>query len=180
MTRSVGHGRPRRYPSGATDAEWQIAPAYRPAGGPGPGHGRPPLTYPRRDIVDAIRYGGVPGCVSRFVSPKVGQPHPAPLPRTFGRHAPPRPRYQPTGNRINHAIRNALWLRVGCQARAWSVGSGARLRTEAVQRFVTLEQPRTGRPAGGTAVGGTAVGGTAWRRRHDHRGVGPACVPESE
>jgi putative transposase len=48
--------RPRRYPSDTTDAEWQIMAPYIPVGGTVPGRGGQPVTYPRRDIVDAIRY----------------------------------------------------------------------------------------------------------------------------
>jgi transposase len=47
--------RPRRYPSDTTDTEWQILAQYIPAGGTTTRGGRP-SDYPRRDIVDAIRY----------------------------------------------------------------------------------------------------------------------------
>jgi putative transposase len=47
--------RPRRYPSDTTDVEWQVIAPFIPTGGGGPRGGRP-VTYPRRDIVDAIRY----------------------------------------------------------------------------------------------------------------------------
>jgi transposase len=53
--------RPRRYPSDTTDAEWQLIGPYLPAGGVG---GRP-VVYPRRDIVDAIRYLDHNSCVWR-------------------------------------------------------------------------------------------------------------------
>jgi putative transposase len=53
--------RPRRYPSDTTDAEWRLIGPYLPAGGRG---GRPVL-YPRRDIVDAIRYLDHNSCVWR-------------------------------------------------------------------------------------------------------------------
>jgi len=53
--------RPRRYPSDTTDAEWQLIGPYLPAGRRG---GRPVL-YPRRDIVDAIRYLDHNSCVWR-------------------------------------------------------------------------------------------------------------------
>lgn len=49
-------GRARRYPSDTTDLEWQIMGAYIPVGGTVAGRGGQPVTYPRRDIVDAIRY----------------------------------------------------------------------------------------------------------------------------
>jgi transposase len=56
-------GRPRRYPSDTSDAEWEIAAPYIPVGGTVAGRGGRSVTYPRRDIVDAIRYldhnGGV-------------------------------------------------------------------------------------------------------------------------
>jgi len=53
--------RPRRYPSDTSDTEWQIMCGYLPAGGSG---GRP-VVYPRRDIVDAIRYLDHNSCVWR-------------------------------------------------------------------------------------------------------------------
>jgi putative transposase len=46
----------RRYPSDTTDAEWEIIAAYIPVGGTDPVIGGSPVTYPRRDIVDAIGY----------------------------------------------------------------------------------------------------------------------------
>jgi transposase len=55
--------RPRRYPSDTSDAEWEILAPYVPVGGTVAGRGGRSVTYPRRDIVDAIRYldhnGGV-------------------------------------------------------------------------------------------------------------------------
>lgn len=56
--------RPRRYPSDTTDVEWELIAAYMPAGGTGDQGGRP-VTYPRRDIVDAIRYLDHNSCVWR-------------------------------------------------------------------------------------------------------------------
>jgi transposase len=53
--------RPRRYPSDTTDTEWQIMAGYVPAGGTTCRGGRP-VCYPRRDIVDAIRYVARTGC----------------------------------------------------------------------------------------------------------------------
>ncbi|WP_308220986.1 IS5 family transposase, partial [Micromonospora phytophila] len=50
--------RPRHYPSDTSDAEWQVLAPHVPAG---TGRGRP-ITYPRRDIVDAIRYLDRTGC----------------------------------------------------------------------------------------------------------------------
>jgi transposase len=38
------------------DTEWQILAPLVPVGGSRPGVGGRPVTYPRRDIVDAIRY----------------------------------------------------------------------------------------------------------------------------
>jgi len=57
--------RPRRYPSDTTDAEWHIMAGYIPAGGTAAGRGGGPVTYPRRDIVDAIRYLDHNSCVWR-------------------------------------------------------------------------------------------------------------------
>jgi transposase len=48
--------RPRRYPSDTSDAEWEILAPYVPVGGTVAGRGGRPVTYPRRDVVDAIRY----------------------------------------------------------------------------------------------------------------------------
>jgi putative transposase len=53
--------RPRRYPSDSSDLEWQILAPYIPTGGTGARGGRP-VRYPRRDIVDAIRYVDRTGC----------------------------------------------------------------------------------------------------------------------
>ncbi|MGC5023047.1 IS5 family transposase [Micromonospora sp. DT47] len=50
--------RPRHYPSDTTNAEWRILAPHVPAG---TGRGRP-ITYPRRDVVDAIRYLDRTGC----------------------------------------------------------------------------------------------------------------------
>lgn len=56
-------GRPRRYPSDTSEAEWEILAPYIPVGGTVAGRGGRSVTYSRRDIVDAIRYhdhnGGV-------------------------------------------------------------------------------------------------------------------------
>jgi transposase len=54
--------RPRTYPSDTTDAEWQILAPLVPVGGTRPGIGGRPVNYPRRDIVDAIRYVVRTGC----------------------------------------------------------------------------------------------------------------------
>jgi transposase len=48
--------RPRRYPSDTSDAEWEITAPYIPVGGTRAGAGGRPVSYARRDIVDAIRY----------------------------------------------------------------------------------------------------------------------------
>ncbi|MFC0530421.1 IS5 family transposase [Phytohabitans kaempferiae] len=53
--------RPRRYPSDTSDVEWQIMAEYIPVGGTTTKGGRP-VCYPRRDIVDAIRYVDRTGC----------------------------------------------------------------------------------------------------------------------
>ncbi len=57
--------RRRAYPSDTSDAEWQILAPLVPVGGPVPGRGGRPVTYPRRDVVDAIRYLDHNGCVWR-------------------------------------------------------------------------------------------------------------------
>lgn len=48
--------RPRRYPSDTSDAEWEITAPFIPVGGGRPGAGGRPVSYARRDVVDAIRY----------------------------------------------------------------------------------------------------------------------------
>jgi putative transposase len=57
--------RARRYPSDTSDAEWQILAGHIPAGGTVAGRGGGPVTYSRRDIVDAIRYLDHNSCVWR-------------------------------------------------------------------------------------------------------------------
>jgi putative transposase len=52
----------RTYPSDTTDAEWQILAPLVPVGGTRPGLGGRPVSYRRRDIVDAIRYLVRTGC----------------------------------------------------------------------------------------------------------------------
>jgi putative transposase len=54
--------RPRSYPSDTSDAEWQILAPLVPVGGTRPGLGGRPVHYPRRDVVDAIRYLARTGC----------------------------------------------------------------------------------------------------------------------
>jgi transposase len=54
--------RPRTYPSDTTDTEWQIMARHVPVGGTRPGKGGRPVVYPRRDVVDAIRYVVRTGC----------------------------------------------------------------------------------------------------------------------
>jgi transposase len=54
--------RPRTYRSDTTDAEWAILALLVPVGGTRPGVGGRPVTYPRRDVVDAIRYVDRTGC----------------------------------------------------------------------------------------------------------------------
>jgi transposase len=54
--------RRRIYPSDTSDAEWQVLAPLVPVGGTRPGRGGRPVTYPRRDIVDGIRYVVRTGC----------------------------------------------------------------------------------------------------------------------
>jgi putative transposase len=54
--------RPRSYPSDTTDAEWQVLAPLVPVGGTRPAVGGRPVRYPRRDVVDAIRYLDRTGC----------------------------------------------------------------------------------------------------------------------
>jgi putative transposase len=56
--------RPRRYPSDTTDEEWEIIAGLVPVGGTTSRGGRS-VRYPRRDIVDAIRYVDHNGIVWR-------------------------------------------------------------------------------------------------------------------
>ena len=62
--------RPRHYPSDTSDAEWTVLAPLVPAG---TGRGRP-IIYPRRDIVDAIRYLDRTGC--QWDALPVDFPHP--------------------------------------------------------------------------------------------------------
>jgi len=55
-------GRRRVYPSDTTDAEWQLLARLVPVGGTRPGIGGRPVSYPRRDVIDAIRYVTRTGC----------------------------------------------------------------------------------------------------------------------
>jgi transposase len=48
--------RPRRYPSDTSDAEWEIIAPHIPVGGTRACAGGRPVSYARRDVVDAIRY----------------------------------------------------------------------------------------------------------------------------
>ncbi|MEU9064891.1 transposase [Streptomyces sp. NPDC048430] len=50
--------RPRSYPSDTSDAEWAVLAPHVPAGT----RRRRPIVYPRRDVVDAIRYLTRIGC----------------------------------------------------------------------------------------------------------------------
>ena len=54
--------RPRTYPSDTSQAEWRILAPLVPVGGTRPGVGGRPVSYPRRDVVDAIRYVMRTGC----------------------------------------------------------------------------------------------------------------------
>jgi putative transposase len=54
--------RPRTYRSDTTDAEWRILAPLVPVGGTRTGVGGRPVSYPRRDVVDAIRYVMRTGC----------------------------------------------------------------------------------------------------------------------
>lgn len=54
--------RPRSYPSDTTDTEWRLLAPLVPVGGTRPGVGGRPVSYPRRDVVDAIRYVARTGC----------------------------------------------------------------------------------------------------------------------
>jgi hypothetical protein len=59
--------RPRRYPSDTADTEWQLIAGYIPVGGTVTGRGGGPVTYLRRDIVDAIRYVDHNSCHAAMV-----------------------------------------------------------------------------------------------------------------
>ncbi|MEU5529391.1 transposase [Micromonospora chersina] len=62
--RAPAHHPAAPLPSDTTDVGWELIAAYLPAGGTGDQGGRP-VTYPLRDIVDAIRYLGHNSCVWR-------------------------------------------------------------------------------------------------------------------
>ncbi|WP_353890665.1 transposase [Micromonospora sp. WMMA1363] len=54
--------RPRTYPSDTSDVEWRILASLVPVGGTRRSRGGRPVTYPRRDVVDTIRYVTRTGC----------------------------------------------------------------------------------------------------------------------
>src|SRR2546421_8614631 len=89
--------RPRQYPSDTTDAEWQLMAGYIPAGGTVAGRGGGPVTYPRRDIVDAIRYVDHNSCVWRAL------PGGFPPPPTLFHHFPTSDRAR-TLTWLHHAL----------------------------------------------------------------------------
>jgi putative transposase len=129
--------RPRRYPSDTSDAEWEILAPYVPAGGPAPGRGGRPVTYPRRDIVDAIRYLAHNGCVWRA------------LPADF----PPWPLVRHyftiwtrdgTLNRIHNALREQVRLVEGRAAQP----SAALVDSQSVRGADTVGRPSRGYDAG--------------------------------
>ena len=62
-----GCGRPRRYPSDTSDAEWSLLAPLLPAPAWQSGRGGRPEAHCRRAVVDAIRYVVHNGCVWRAV-----------------------------------------------------------------------------------------------------------------
>lgn len=175
MTRSVGHGRPRRYPSGASDAEWQIAPAYLPAGGtgarsrspaghlPAPGHRGRHRVRRRAGLREQVRIAE-----GRAASPSAAATDFRSV--LAAKTVPPAHR-QPDESCHSKGSMVAGLLsspRVVGRIRGGSVPrpySGLSRSNSLAAGAPRVEQPRVEQPG---------VGGT------DHRGVGPARVPASE
>jgi putative transposase len=129
--------RPRRYPSDTTDTEWQIIAGYLPVGGCATSRGGRPVVYPRRDIVDAIRYLAHNGCVWRA------------LPADF----PPWPLVRHyftiwtrdgTLNRIHNALREQVRLVEGRAAQP----SATLVDSQSVRGADTVGRPSRGYDAG--------------------------------
>jgi putative transposase len=135
--------RPRCYPSDTSDAEWEIIAPYIPVGGTVAGRGGRPVTYSRRDIVDAIRYLDHNGGVWRALP--VDFPPPPTVYhyfRKWGRDG--------TLNRMHNGLREQVRLAEGRQAEP----SAASLDSQTVRAAETVAKTRRGYD-GGKKLNGT-------------------------
>jgi len=135
--------RPRCYPSDTSDAEWEIIAPYIPVGGTVAGRGGRPVTYSRRDIVDAIRYLDHNGGVWRALP--VDFP---PSPTVY--HYFRKWNRDGTLNRMHNGLREQVRLAEGRQAEP----SAASLDSQTVRAAETVTKTRRGYD-GGKKLNGT-------------------------
>jgi transposase len=135
--------RGRWYPSDTSDAEWEIIAPYIPVGGTVPGRGGRPVSYPRRDIVDAIRYLDHNGGVWRALP--VDFPPPPIVYHYFKKW-----NCDGTLNRMHNGLREQIRLAEGCNAEP----SAAILDSQSVRAAETVAKSRRGFD-GGKKVNGT-------------------------
>lgn len=143
---SSGHmptSRPRWYPSDTSAAEWEVLAPYIPVGGTTAGRGGRSVTYPRRDIVDAIRYHDHNGGVWRAL------PVDFPPWRTVYHYFREWNR-DGTLNRMHNGLREQVRLAEGRQAEP----SAAVVDSQSVRGAETVARTRRGFD-GGKKVNGT-------------------------
>jgi len=136
-------GRPRWYPSDTSDAEWEIIAPYIPVGGTVAGRGGRPVTYSRRDIVDAIRYLDHNGGVWRALP--VDFPPPPTVYHYFRKW-----NRDGTLNRMHNGLREQVRLAEGRAAEP----SAASLDSQTVRAAETVAKTRRGYD-GGKKLNGT-------------------------
>lgn len=136
-------GRPRCYPSDTSDTEWEIIAPYIPVGGTVAGRGGRPVCYPRRDIVDAIRYLDHNGGVWRALP--VDFPPPPTVYHYFRKW-----NRDGTLNRMHNGLREQVRLAEGRAAEP----SAAILDSQSVRAAETVAKTRRGFD-GGKKVNGT-------------------------
>lgn len=136
-------GRSRCYPSDTSDAEWEILAPYIPVGGTVAGRGGRPVTYSRRDIVDAIRYLDHNGGVWRALP--VDFPPPPIVYHYFRKW-----NRDGTLNRMHNGLREQVRLAEGRQAEP----SAASLDSQTVRAAETVAKTRRGFD-GGKKLNGT-------------------------
>lgn len=135
--------RPRCYPSDTSDAEWEIIAPYIPVGGTAAGRGGRPVSYPRRDIVDAIRYLDHNGGVWRALP--VDFPPPPTVYHYFRQW-----NRDGTLNRMHNGLREQVRLAEGRDAEP----SAASLDSQTVRAAETVAKTRRGYD-GGKKLNGT-------------------------
>jgi transposase len=129
--------RRRAYPSDTTDTEWEILNSLIPVGGPPPGRGGRPVTYPRRDIIDAIRYLDHNGCVWRALP--IDFP-----PRSLVAHYFTRWTSDGTLDRIHAALREQVRIAEGRQPQP----TAALIDAQSIRAAETVGRPSRGYDAG--------------------------------